>query len=369
MNSLCDQAEPIYDSVDAINPSKTDLAVDFLKQILGLNAAQTQILHVVMSEIVEVSDDIETNFQALSDNFTHLAKVSHNQAEIVQELSQNTQIIKMNDGEIEVDDIVNTLGQSLSEFIEKIVYMSSRSVNMVYALDDVLQEVNEVFHSIKSIDRINAQTNLLAINAKIEAAHAGEAGAGFGVVADEVRELAKNVNQLSGQLKNQIDRVSTGLKKGYELLREIAEVDTSGQNLEAHASMNKMMRAIVDQTVSMKTVLESSAEAAVHINSDINAAIIRMQFQDRAHQRLEAAVKALGHICETHESVDAQIVLGCELEPLQQMATDLSDKVVNQCSLGTVQEKLLGALSSFTSLRGMASQQRKPVVHGEIELF
>ncbi|EGF89986.1 methyl-accepting chemotaxis protein MCP signaling domain protein [Asticcacaulis biprosthecium C19] len=318
----------------------------YLCDILGLNDVQARILDVVIHEISEVRSDIDVNFQDLSQRFTHLARVSQDQTRMVQDLAGNADTVQVADETLAVHDVVNTMGRALSDFVEKIVFMSSRSVNMVYTLDDVLGEISAVERSIKSIDNINAQTNMLAINAKIEAVHAGDAGTGFGVVADEIRELAKNVNALSSDLKKRISTISEGLHKGYDLLREIAEVDTSGQNLLVHKSMTNMMRALVDQSVSMKTMLEASAEATQTITQDISAAIVRMQFQDRATQRLETAVKGLGTLTAALRRVDDEVQLNLNLAHTAGLGGELSAAVLQQCTLGSVHDKLETSLRS-----------------------
>jgi methyl-accepting chemotaxis protein len=343
-------------------------AHSYLCEILGLNQAQAKILDVVIHEISDVRADIDSNFQELTERFKNLAQVSRHQTEIIQTLANQTQTIKVEDKLLPVEDMVETLGLAFSEFIEKIVFMSSRSVNTVFTLDDVLTEISRVETSIKSIDRINAQTSMLAINAKIEAAHAGEAGRGFSVVADEVRELAKSVSELSSDLKGRIATIASGLRKGYDLLREIAEVDTSGQNLVVHLSMTDMMQSMVDQSLGMKAVLNASADASEQIASDLSAAIVSMQFQDRATQRLEAAAAALGSVTQATRKADNEAALDLtHLDYNTRFAQGLSDEVLSQCKLGYVKDALAASLARHRH-ESLSFKTDKPQ-QSEIDLF
>lgn len=349
------------------------IASKYLREILGLNDVQAKILDVVIHEIVDVSSEVEHGFQDLSSRFTHLAQVAHDQTSIVNELAESSQTVTVGGKEVEVQYVADQLGHALSEFVEKIVFMSSRSVSMIYALDDVLVDIAKVEESVRAIDKINTATNMLAINAKIEAAHAGEAGRGFAVVADEVRELAKNVGLLSMDLKGRIGKISSGLKSGYELLREIAEVDTSDQNLAAHQSMANMMRAMVDQTVSLKTILESNAEATEKIADDINAAIVRMQFQDRATQRLSTSSTALQTIVQSLRDVDQAAAKDLQIGHGDTLANDLKSRVLSQCTLGMVRDKLaqsLGRPERGGAAGTLQFQAVKPQsTSGDVELF
>ncbi len=355
----------------AENPS-LGKAHEYLCNVLGLNDVQAKILDVVIHEISDVRTDIDTNFSELSTRFTNLAQISRDQTGLIRELAAGVENIHMGNASVPIEEVVDNMGQALSEFVEKIVFISSRSVNMVYTLDDVMAEIIHVEDSIKAIDRINTQTNILAINAKIEAVHAGELGLGFGVVADEVRELARNVAALSDDLKLRISVVSKGLHKGYDLLREIAEVDTSGQNLTVHQSINSMMRALVDQSVSMKTMLETSTEAAVAITNDITSAIVRMQFQDRATQRLDTSVKAINTIVSALRRVDTETHDNLDISHGKVYGETLSEDVLAQCTLGSVHESLMISLGHSlpqSQASGQIATRSPPVEPGEIDLF
>jgi len=354
------------------NSDQSALVSQYLCKILGLNDVQAKILDVVVHEINDVSNEVEGGFRELSTTFTHLAQVAHDQTSIVNELAESSQTVTVAGREVEVEAIADQLGQAMSEFVEKIVFMSSRSVNMIFALDDVLEDIKKVEESVRAIDKINAATNMLAINAKIEAAHAGEAGRGFSVVADEVRDLAKNVGLLSSDLRSRISKISDGLKTGYGYLREIAEVDTSDQNLAAHQSMSNMMRAMVDQTVSLRTILESNAEATEKIASDIKSAIIRMQFQDRATQRLATSATALNAIIDSTRGFDGETTAALHLSHSDTDGQKLRAKVLSECTLGSVQSKLQQSLGRETrglSAKPIAFAMAAPAAEGEIELF
>jgi methyl-accepting chemotaxis protein len=334
-----------------------------LSQLLGLTEAQSRILNVVMTEVGEVNADIIQNFQQLTEGFQHLGIISRQQTEVVTELARQSQ-------NLIIDGQADSMGQVLINFIEKILFMSSRSVNMVYTLDDVMHHLEMVEQSVKNIDKINGQTNILAINAKIEAAHAGDAGRSFAVVAEEVRELARNVSTLSDDLKNRIHNISEGLRKGYDLLKEVAEVDTSGENLAVHASMTNMMSALVEQNASMSKVLEKSAESSVEISRNIGEAVMRMQFQDRATQRLEAAVETLEILSHELKTVPTDLGIMAQWRvddwSASPMAVGCGDRVIAKARLGHVRARFEVALERAPSDHQVTHVSQ---ADEEIELF
>jgi methyl-accepting chemotaxis protein len=269
-------------------------STELLRGWLGLSSAQRRALEALAKEIGIVSDDVEANVTVLSEQFQNIARLSQEQSATVDNLVAAVQGVELEGETIPLQQVAESLGNTLSGLIEKIVLLSSRGVSMVYGLEDLMGELSSVEGSVSQIDKINHQTNLLALNAKIEAARAGDAGRGFAVVADEVRELAKTVNTLSATIRGQINSISAGLVKTYELIKEVATIDTAEENYKANSRIESMMQHLVEQNLRFAAVLKQTAATSENITQDVSLAVVRMQFQDRAKQRLENVGAALG---------------------------------------------------------------------------
>jgi len=262
-------------------------SIEFLHRWLGLSTLQRRALQAVINEIGITSAHAEANVQDLSKRLQSIAGTTREQSATVQDLVSSIQSVKLDDEVIPLADVAASLGDTLAGLVNKITVLSSRGASMSSALDGVLVELKSVEISVGQIDKINKQTNLLALNAKIEAARAGEAGRGFSVVADEVRELAKTVNDLSAVIRGQISSIASGLHASHDMLQDIATVDRSDESIDANARIKTIMRCLVEQNARYAVVLQQTAQTTELITRDVSAAVVGMQFQDLSKQRLE----------------------------------------------------------------------------------
>ncbi|MGU3463701.1 methyl-accepting chemotaxis protein [Methylobacterium sp. C33D] len=326
-------------------PPEPAHAADLLQAWLGLSAQQRTLLDALVAELGIVSTDVEANVHGLSNRFQNIAAATCEQSEIVRGLVASVQTVRIDDKTLQLGDVAAGLGETLTALIERITLMSSRGSTLAQGLAGVLEGLSSVEGSVAQIERINRQTNLLALNAKIEAARAGASGAAFAVVADEVRGLATTINALSDVIKQQIGTMAAGLRGSHALLGDIAAIDMSEESRTAETRVRMVMRALVEQNAQVAGILQQTAETTQAITQDVSAAIVAMQFQDRAKQRIQnvegllrAAGAELGRL--SADSAERGAAPGDAADPAW------IEAAIAGCTLGEVRarltERLLG---------------------------
>lgn len=168
---------------------------------------------------------------------------------------------------------------TLTQFIDSTEQMSSSTKHLMDQVQTIQQAMPTVIDALSGIDDIAAQTNLLALNAAIEAARAGEAGRGFAVVADEVRALSTRSTQFSDVIKTQVENIRSLVDKLTDTAEFVASQDIS-QVVNAKAHISDQLAEIIRKAEADLITTKQIEDIGSQLDDSINTAIRGMQFGD-----------------------------------------------------------------------------------------
>lgn len=193
---------------------------------------------------------------------------------------------------------------TLTQFIDSTEQMSSSTKHLMDQVQTIQQAMPTVIDALSGIDDIAAQTNLLALNAAIEAARAGEAGRGFAVVADEVRALSTRSTQFSDVIKTQVENIRSLVDKLTDTAEFVASQDIS-QVVNAKAHISEQLAEIIRKAEADLITTKQIEDIGSQLDDSINTAIRGMQFGDINGQHIQYTQDMLKFILEQLATLNA----------------------------------------------------------------
>lgn len=300
-----------------------------LRYVHGEVSHQHEQMGADLSGLVQLVQDAS---QRLLGNFSELNQLINRQQATARQLIDRCQ---QGNGESSwLHQFVEDTSATLASFVESTVETSRTSIQLVEGMDHISIKVNDIVKALGDIDSIAKQTNLLALNAAIEAARAGEAGRGFAVVADEVRALSNRSTEFSQAIRRSVEEVHGAVGVAQQAIGKLAGSDMNFA-LQAKLRVQKTMTEIEElNTVTIATIGDMSALAGA-VEQEVNAAITALQFQDlstqllvRQQQRLALLGQADAILADLGQAEHPR--LAAHLDDMRQSAAALSKNPVTQ---------------------------------------
>ena len=239
---------------------------------------------------------LENSSQELLENVNILNQSSNSAAASLEEtaaaLEEITSTVISNASNVE---LMTRFSSEVSNSAKKGQQLANQTTN---AMDEINNQVNRINEAIAVIDQIAFQTNILSLNAAVEAATAGEAGKGFAVVAQEVRNLASRSAEAAKEIKNIVENATSKANEGknisFEMIQGYTEllenIEKQSQTINEIATASKEQQAGIRQINDAVTGLDQQTQQNANIASDtktiaINADNIAKKIVSDSHNK------------------------------------------------------------------------------------
>ncbi|KIV72348.1 Methyl-accepting chemotaxis protein [Pseudomonas sp. FeS53a] len=266
------------------------------RHVQGLPELCTRIAPIWSAQIESARHQTQTAIEALAERFARLAGRISDAVSSGMQADSDALVTLLAQSEVELEDIVSQLRLALSSK-ESLLQEVERLNSYTAQLRTMAKEVGDVAK----------QTNLLALNAAIEAARAGEAGRGFAVVADEVRKLSTLSEETGKRIGDTIETVSGAIERTLQVSNEHATRDAG--TLE---NASQVIRQVIAQFRSGATRLVEQGNALRNDNAvvgeEISEVLVALQFQDRVSQMLGHMRDDISRLAQHLEEDDARHV-------------------------------------------------------------
>ncbi|AIS15080.1 methyl-accepting chemotaxis protein [Pseudomonas chlororaphis subsp. aurantiaca] len=251
------------------------MGVTLRELIGGIRDGVTQIASAA-EELSAVTEETSAGVNSQKVETDQVATAMHEMTATVQEVARNaeeaSQAAAAADGEAREGDKV------VAEAIAQIERLASEVVRSTDAMSVLQQESQKIGSVMDVIKAVAEQTNLLALNAAIEAARAGEAGRGFAVVADEVRALAQRTQKSTEEIEGLVAGLQNGTQQVANVMNNSRSLTDSSVDLtrKAGASLENITRT-VSNIQSMNQQIAAAAEQQSAVAEEISRSIINVR--------------------------------------------------------------------------------------------
>lgn len=253
------------------------------------------VKHHMDGQINEVIKQSENATDTIASSFKTVINKATLQASQAMNLLEGTQGATSDGSPQSLQDFIRVSDERLNKMADEVMRVADLSVKMVRDLDDVKDRTQAIDGFLLDVGKLADQTSLLALNADIEASRAGDAGRGFGIVAQEVRRLSKRSNVFSHEIRNHLRMVKNGLNATYSNMQTLTSKDMAHAN-NIKNEIRTLTKTLEDKNREVADTVSDINTISKEIAQDVQNVVISLQFHDIISQKLNSITTPMDNL-------------------------------------------------------------------------
>lgn len=225
--------------------------------------------------------------QDFAEALRQLDVLAKNQYQLALELLQVLEVrLEGEPGAQSVEAFTTSILGTLDVFVQAMLEIGQSSFQLVEEMDGIRSRSSSMVEALDELAEVAMRTQMLALNASIEAAHARQYGAGFAVVAGEVQKLADRSGRISDQISSQVRETEAALNRTTSQVEIIASKDLN-EIIRSKQLAEGMVRAISQSELQAQHLVSQMEEVGRQVKTQVGRSIQALQFEDMVRQILE----------------------------------------------------------------------------------
>lgn len=251
-----------------------------LRELIGGIRDGVSQISAAAEELSAVTKQTSAGVNSQKEETDQVATAMHEMSATVQEVARNAEqaALAATEADSEADSEAREGDRVVTEVVTQIERMATAVVRSTEAMTALQGESDKIGSVMNVIRAVAEQTNLLALNAAIEAARAGEAGRGFAVVADEVRGLAQRTQKSTEEIEGLVAALQNGTQQVASIMHTSRDLTDSGVELarRAGASLGNITRT-VSNIQAMNQQIAAAAEEQSAVAEEISRSVVNVR--------------------------------------------------------------------------------------------
>lgn len=259
-----DELGKLYNDIGTMNVTLHTLISEVINGVLNLSSTSEQLENI--------SHNSQNRMQSQRDETDQVATAINQMSATISEVARNANTAAS--ATTTTDELVNQGSSMVNNTVTQISELATDLNNTSQTMAALKERSDNVGNVLEVIKAVAEQTNLLALNAAIEAARAGEAGRGFAVVADEVRGLASRTQKSAKEIEDLIHQLQNGAEESFNKIEASRDLSTRNADqakdvMALFENISLEMGNVQDMTQQIATASEEQSQVSEDINSSI----------------------------------------------------------------------------------------------------